>query len=541
MFRVGIGELSLVVVLLLVLAPDVVPGLVRTLGRVLGLLAKLSQEVQEEIGISADGGAAGRGRSPAAQRRRPDGPAGQRGRASSPEKLRTLDAFAQDYRAEHAAETIRLAVDEDRAVAEQAASVLALDPLFAFERRRLRQDTGQPQGPRTHLERYFEVQRIADLSAVLAAVEDERLDQNLERLCRLPGIENLEPSLVFAGSKGSLRDRFQQLCGRFEGERYPAQVSFAPSYRCNANCSYCFTRALERRFPGEMTAAEFARVLDGIRLGPPLRRVGLLGGEPTLSAHIDEYVEELERRNLSFYFATNGLAPEPEFRRIVRSNRLEMVTFHVESDDFYEDGQIDLLRANIAAINQDRVTLVLRYNLSSRDFDDWSFLDKYLQPLQQPGVSFAVVFPSRRDSNDCVPLDDLEGLRPRILSFVRYLVQATEGRPRTIALAKPFPLCMFDQGELQFLMRTTRIKNVCEIDRNDGTNNICVNADRSFFPCMALNSEEFRFPDIVDRDSPLERCRETVRRLVKTPLLDRCRGCLLHARGVCQAACYAYV
>jgi radical SAM protein with 4Fe4S-binding SPASM domain len=541
MSRIGIGEISLVIVLLLILAPDVLPKLMRKLGHYVALLRKLSQDVQDQIGIPTVGETSVAGRPKHGPRGRQNGTAENPYGISSAEKLRTLDFLHRDYRPQLAEQALRLAVDDDPYVGERARNVLMLDPLFAFERRRFQQVDGEPDRPLSHLEQFFSAERIACLSDVLNGIPDDRLDLHMESLCRLPGIESLDPARVFAGSKEALKDRFLRLCARFEEERYPPQISVAPSYRCNVSCPYCFTHALDRKFPHELTAAEFADVLDRVRAPAPLRRVGLLGGEPTLSDHMGGYVEELEKRNLFFYFATNGLTPTPSFRRIVRSNRLEMITFHIEKDGFYTEGQIDTLRANIAAVNQDRVTIVLRYNLSDKDCRDWSFLQKYMRMLARPGVSFAVVFPSRTDSNSGVSLLELEAFRPKILAFIRSLAEEMEGRPSTIAFAKPYPLCLFDARELQTLLRNTRLKNVCEIDRNNATNNICVNADRSFFPCMALNSEEFRFPDIGEFDSLKKRYQETIRTVVKTPLLPQCRECLLHARGVCQAACYAYI
>jgi radical SAM protein with 4Fe4S-binding SPASM domain len=539
--RIGIGEISIVALLLFILAPDAVPALMRKIGRYVALLRKLSKDAQDQIIAPMTGKAESAGSRMDGQDRRQGATVHDQAGESPTEKLERLDAWRGRYMPQHAEQTLRLAVDDDPRVREKARQVLLLDPLFAFELRRF--GPVQPEAGRqlSHLEQFFSAERIARLSAALNGIPDDRLDRYMGSLCELPGIQSLDLSRIFAGPKEGLKDRFLSLCSRFERRRYPVQITVAPSYRCNLSCSYCFSQTLDRRFPREMTPAELGAMLDRVTATTPLQRVGLLGGEPTLAHGIEGYVEELEKRSLSFYFATNGLAPAPRFRAVVGSSRLEMVTFHIEEDRFYQEGQIDALRANIAAVDQNRVTVVLRYNLSDRDFQDWSFLHKYLGILVRPSVSFAVVFPSRVGAANRVSLDELQAFRPRILSLVRYLVEATGGKPHSISFAKPYPLCMFDAQELRFLMRKARLRNVCELDRNDSTNNICVNPDLSFFPCMALNSEEFRFPHIEAFDALEERYRETIRSVVKTPLLLDCRQCLLHARGVCQAACYAYL
>jgi len=541
MARLGIGEISIVVVLLLVLAPDAVPRLMRKIGRYVAVIRKMSKEVNDQFVAPMVGDIGGSDRSGPGSRRQSPGSVEGASAESSAQKLGRLDGFFKDYRAEHAASIFPLVVDYDPHVREKAAEVLLLDPLFAFDRRRMRRAAEEPARPLSYLEKFFRAERIVELSNVLNGLPDDQFERNMAGLSQLPGMEGLDLDRVFAGSKAGVKDSFLSMCGRFEQKRYPHQIMISPTYRCNLSCAYCFTHALDRTFPREMTPNEFGEVLDWAGAPVPLRRVGFLGGEPLISSHIEEYVDEIEKRNLSFYCATNGLVSTPKFRGIVRSNRLEAVTFHIEKDGFYAPGQLDVLLTNIAAVNQDRVAVTLRYNLSDESFRDWNFLQKYLRGLARPDLSFAVIFPSRADSTGGASLQDLEAFRPKILSLVRYLVEETNGRRCAIAFAKPYPLCLFGPEELQFLLRNTRVKNVCEIDKNKGTNNICVNPDGSFFPCMALNSEEFRFPRIEGMGAQGEKYEQTIRSVVRTPLLDKCNDCLLHIQGVCQAACYAYL
>ena len=541
MSRLGIGEITLVTLILLVLAPDAVPKLMRKVGQLVASLQKMSKEVNDQIVAPILGERADANRSRGGPRRERPDKVNDRPEENSAEKLRSLDRFVSDYQAHYADQALPWTVDDDPHVRDRARDALLLDPLFAFERRRLRRVDEEPSRPLSYLEQFFRSERVAALSDILSRVPNDRLFRNMESLSRLPGIESLDLERAFLGSKEDLKGRFLQLCSRFEHERYPLQVMVAPTYRCNLSCRYCFAHTLDRKFPREMTGPEFGEVLDKAVDPPVLRRVGLLGGEPIFSDHIEEYVDEIEKRNLSFYFATNGLTPTQSFRRIVRSNRLEAVTFHIEKDSFYGPGQIDLLLANIAAINQDRVSTFLRYNLTDKDFRDWSFMQKFLRRLNRPRLNFAVVFPSRADTKTSVSLQELGDFRPKILSLIHYLVETTESRGRTISFAKPYPLCLFEPEELQFLLRSARLRNVCEIDRNKDTNNVCVNPDGSFFPCMALNSEDFRFPRFEGRDNLGDRYHETIRKMIKTPLLPQCQDCLLHTHGVCQAACYAYL
>jgi MoaA/NifB/PqqE/SkfB family radical SAM enzyme len=537
--RLGFSEVSLVVVILLIFAPDVVPKLMRRLGYYIGVLRKLGQDVREEVvgPMMGETPSTGGGNRPHGQ---PDGLTAKAWAESPEGKLGTLDLFSKDYQPQYAAKILPWLVDDDPRVRERARTLLMLDPLFAFERRSIK-TAREPERPLHYVEYFFSGERIGRLSDLLSRLPEDRVDRYLDSICWLPGIQNLDIPRIFSGSREALGDKLLSSCRQREEERYPLQVSIAPSYRCDMGCGYCFSRALERKFPLEMTTEEFGGVLDLVRSSAPLRRVGFLGGEPTSCSRIEEYVGELEKRNLSFYLATNGLAPNDLFRRIVRSNRLEMVTFHVEKDGFYREGQTDTLSRNISAVNQDSVQVNLRYNLVDKDFREWSFLEKYLGLLSRPSVSFAVVFPSRVEAKSMVSLNDLEAFRPKIMSLVRYLSERMSGRSHRIDFAKPFPPCLFDESELKFLLQNARLRNICEIDKNNFTNNICVNADLSYYPCMALNSDEFRFPRIKALNSLDEVYYEAVRNVVNSTLLPQCGECLLHIRGVCQPACYAYL
>jgi sulfatase maturation enzyme AslB (radical SAM superfamily)/Sec-independent protein translocase protein TatA len=535
--RIGIAEITLVTVVLLVLAPDAIPKVLRTIGRYMGALRRMSREVEEQFITPIMGESASR------SHRRERGEETRRDpfRESADAKLRRLEQYAGDYQPQHGRHALLLLLDDDPSTRRKAQEVLKLDPLFAFDRRRLSPLIEEPTRPLFPIERYFRADRIRELSDTIGSVPDDRLERNLDSLINLGGIVGLDHARIFKGSKEALKDRFLQMRARSEQKRFPLQLLIAPSYHCTLGCGYCFTHALDRRFPREMSAAELGEVIDRAGRPSPLQRVGLMGGEPTASPRIMEYIGEIERRGVSFYLATNGLAPLDVFTRIVASSRCAMVTFHVEKDSFYREGQTARLLENIRAVDQNRVTIVLRYNLSDRDNRDWTFFKKYLDQCTRPNVSFAVVFPSRADRNSHTTLEELSAFGPKIVALVRFLSDATQGRMRRITFAKPFPPCLFDPADLKYVMRNAQLQTVCEIDRNGDTNNICVNPDGSFFPCMALNSEEFLFPRIEGFDALGERYHTAVRSVVGTPLLPQCGDCLLHAHGACQAACFAYM
>ena len=94
---------------------------------------------------------------------------------------------------------------------------------------------------------------------------------------------------------------------------------------------------------------------------------------------------------------------------------------------------------------------------------------------------------------------------------------------------------------IKFVLKNTEYKNVCEIDKNHYTNNICINPDLSYFPCMALTHRKYRGEKILPFEELKIENKSISGFLVRKPLMKECEDCRLFLLGVCQAACYSYV
>jgi hypothetical protein len=58
---------------------------------------------------------------------------------------------------------------------------------------------------------------------------------------------------------------------------------------------------------------------------------------------------------------------------------------------------------------------------------------------------------------------------------------------------------------------------------------------------MALNSGETRYEGLTAMNELESGYYTSVERLLKTPILPECSKCTLYRKGLCQAACYAFL
>ena len=419
-------------------------------------------------------------------------------------------------------------------------NLLYSDSIFSFEKRNIDKSKLKPDNKLAYYEKPFSVSRIQELSRIIKNIDDNLFKESLKEFTSFPGINNLNLKKIFSGSKKKYYPLFKQFYKDHLNNYYPQQLTIAPSYDCNLSCSYCFSKYLKKRYSVEMSFEKFKQILDSVSNFIDLKRVNFFGGEPTVFPQILKFINEICKRNLTFYFATNGLANYNLFKKITGYKNLESITFHIEKDSYYKKEQLKLLIKNIQIAVKNKVKIIIRYNLEDPTYNEWDFLKKYITIIPDFEFSFSVIFPSLAGNNKNITIQELKKFNSKIISLVFYLIQNTQNQDQII-FAKPFPLCFFNEHELNIILRFCKLKNVCEIDKNDGLNNVCVNPDGSFFPCMALNIDKYHFNSISDYIKVKNEYQLMIKKFINTPLLPECKECHLYNMGVCQAACYSYI
>jgi MoaA/NifB/PqqE/SkfB family radical SAM enzyme len=570
-FEFGIIEVLLVSLVLFIVAPNDLPRLFRKIGRALGRLRDQVMEVkalEDDIGLNEikefigtrRGSGANIASHLAAYTGVPTGP------SPTPEMsvdftelgLRlTISGLAKDYDYTTAESALPLLFHPSESVRKSIFELLLRDPVFSFERRPSPSSEATETTPMgeviesretsierpgfAFLRRLFAPQRLAALSKAVTSVDPIAFQRGLPLFARLPGLDNLDLTAILGGRLADFSAELRGNRASYSMERYPPQLTIAPSYQCNWNCDYCFTRELLKSYPVDMSPSEFGQALDWIEQSHCARRINFLGGEPTLYPHLRDLIDIAEKRGFFTSVTTNGLSDSTVWEDIVRRASFQAATFHIERDEKYSRAQAVDLKRNIAIASRHGKGLVFRYNMEKPEVLDWSFLEQYFSLVDNFVFSFALTFPSRAGPNRFVPLQSLGDFSSKIESVISFLKDHCRSCSYRIVLAKPVPLCLMEPGTLHRIMQNIEIKNICEIDQNNHTNNIMINPDRTFFPCMALNHPDQQWGPIGRNYDLPASYHSAVRETAAKPVLRMCFGCELHSRGVCQAGCFAYL
>ena len=461
---------------------------------------------------------------------------------SSLVKLHALEVLRNNYTFDLTGKVLKLIFDREKKVRAKASETIKIDPLFAFEQRE--EFAGTKSNSRCrgiYLEELFSEKRKRELSAVVKEITDSDFHCSIVDFAMLPGIENLELEHIFFGSKKKYLEEFKKYRRQYFLGKYAPQIAVAPSYRCNLDCSYCYANDLITVFKEDMTLEQFKKLLDTLNPGNAVKRVSFIGGEPAIFPGLNQFIEESKKRNLDFYFATNGIVEPGAFKAILKHRNLISVTVHIEKDDFYSKDKKEKLLANVKSLGEKNINTIIRYNLLEPSNRDWNFLSKYMDLLPGFTFSFAIVFPSQSGHVNYVQLKNLKDFSPKIISLITFLKEEKTHKNFKVVFSKPYPPCIFSEEELKFILKNTEYKNVCEIDKNHYTNNICINPDLTYFPCMALTHRKYRGEKILLFEELKIVNKSIAGFLVKKPLMKECEDCRLFLLGVCQAACYSYV
>jgi len=456
--------------------------------------------------------------------------------------LAALEAVDSHYDYDLTEDILPLIFHHNLKIKKYAFKAVQTDPLFHFERRSAMTGTSSLPSRKAHfLERLFSKERISRLSDILKNIPERDFRESIASLAELPGVHHLALNDIFSGSKRRCRNQFEHCREIYCAQKYPRQISVVPSYACHLGCSYCFAKGLDEEFSKRMTIVNFRKVLDILGAGKNVKIVNFLGGEPTIFPEFHDFIEETKRRKMEFYFATNGIVPADAFQKILSHENLLNVTFHMEKTDFYSKTQRNVLFRNLKKCGEEGIPAVIRYNLSEPGFRNWHFLLDCFDALPGCTFSFAVPFPSQAGNNQYIPLSELRAFSPKIVALVNFIKKGDSSKIPALVLAKPYPPCFFSEGELKFILKHVLYKNVCELDKNSGTQNVCINPDLSYFPCMALNSKKYNFSSLSTWENLALTSQRRVHKIISRPVLKNCETCSLHLSGACQAACYSYL
>lgn len=354
------------------------------------------------------------------------------------------------------------------------------------------------------------------------------------RMAALLGASRLFTAILRERGRTGLATDFILRLTHTRMRQFPRQICFSPTLRCNLECPYCISAGTANEAAPEPEQNRADELLDWLnRQG--IQRMGLSGGEPTLSPLFPYLLEKTGKRNMSLYMASNGMFSERTCNLII-ARKIGSVTLHLTTETMGDEGKIKIFSRNAKALVRAGVNVALRCNLTGPEIDPALFAG-HAHATGIREIRVAVPTPNAQQANEYIEpatLRDFAGLLVR-------LHERCDACSIPLHLAKPFPLCLLPEQTARAFLGNGSAAINCPMNQNDYSNNIVVHPDFSFIPCLGLSLKQGR---PVTEHTNLREAAQTfadqVEPLIKKPLFQHCPECPLWLGSRCIGACLSY-
>jgi len=286
-------------------------------------------------------------------------------------------------------------------------------------------------------------------------------------------------------------------------------ICIIPTYRCNADCAFCYARGLYGRFPEDMKWDIFKKVTDYcIKNGK--NEMSFLGGEPTVWPHINKAVSYLRERGVQVSFFTNGITysnPPPD-----------CVLINIYND--FNNTAKEMVIKTIGFYKSSGTEVTLRYNLVSNSSVDED--DKFLR--------FSVTLADRVSITPAIPYIPSRELGNRIFRLVKNFHK----RGIAVKISRAIPVCLFNAKQYYYLREYCLMAKKCYSEKN-----VVINPDgKTLFPCVSVTEyEKYLFKDSLEEIN--DDYKTFFQKLGEFFPFDKCKECEYVLNNDCQAGCLA--
>lgn len=301
--------------------------------------------------------------------------------------------------------------------------------------------------------------------------------------------------------------------------------------QCNLHCPYCFSHDLERT---EISEADLRRIFRWAA-GQGCSMVTPCGGEPLLYTYLPLFMRLVEEYGMTTYLASNCTAPMrglPGFNK----DTLKRLYVHFTRESLADNAMRRTVDDNICFCKEQEIEMAARINLTSPDVDTaLSWVDL----TREKGIkrlNIALTIPSRFAANRYTDPSDFERYVPVITRMFDYARQSGIA----LGIAKPIPLCLFPEDTALEMLRADSCTALCGIHQSGYMNNLSLSTDMAFSPCLGLTDVRVPFDEAPDWATLARRFAPGVQRLLNRDASERCAGCFLKNRGLCQGYCLSY-
>jgi len=311
-------------------------------------------------------------------------------------------------------------------------------------------------------------------------------------------------------------------------------MNLIPTYRCNADCEFCYAKGLQKVFPKDLTQKNFMKFFDWMER-QNIKNLGIYGGEPTVYPHLKELLEECYKRNFLVQILTNALFDKKMFDVFGPTKKLYFLINYVKP--FIKEKERKIFERNLMEFSKRNIKFSFRYNITFQNMPVNEMINDMVK-YNVKRLLVGVVNPGY-SKNLFIPINKIAQLN----SYIIELTKACLKNNIEIKLARPLPLCTFTPAQRKFLTRNMFLRGLCFLcNRNVIRYNkiFVANPDLSVFPCQNLF---IKGPSVLSFKNISEINKYffgKVNDLRKRPAMRKCLSCDFYLKNMCQGGCLSY-
>lgn len=308
---------------------------------------------------------------------------------------------------------------------------------------------------------------------------------------------------------------------------------------CNLNCPYCFANSMiseeDKKYIDLNT---FKKILDWIEKSPNEKRIGLIGGEPTLHPEfikilniLNNFCEETGKESILF---TNGINLEKFISYI--SPKMS-VLINLNDPSTMSKQQLNNLNNSLYKLFKDGKLSGLNPQFScgcnlSLKIKNYDFFWNYVDIFNLKKVRVSVTAPN----NDNLKKNKEEYYKKMKKIFLDFIIKAKKRNVSVYIDCNHIPLCYFSSSENEI------IKKVCN-DIYDGFCEPCIDITPDFKATCCFGTYDSLIDcNLFDNCDELRNyfCKKIISKKVEFNNTGKCYNCNDFILAKCQGGCLSF-
>ena len=280
---------------------------------------------------------------------------------------------------------------------------------------------------------------------------------------------------------------------------FPRVAWLTTNRSCNCKCAWCYAND----YKGKKDTMDYNLAKKYIKELPNIgvRKVILIGGEPTIYKDITKIIRMLSNERITVSMASNGIKfSDYKFAKslvFAGLNNINISLKGTSEEEYLQSTKVFGLQKAIEGYHNLKklgANVSISYVLCSKDTNKIDELLTLIENNQLDNISFQFYKPSIFTNDYNAPtIDDL-------VSICSYVYDTFENKNIKYSIEMSLPLCHLPDDLLNNLINKNRISTCCHIGKGKG---IIFDTNFNILPCnhflnISLNKEPIKLKQIVE-------------------------------------------